>query len=169
MPRTIAKKDLPFTGKINQFISYYVSTEDLSLAAKKCGLEVEHARRLYARKGIREAIDKRLEVVHEAQAKLVAKYRMVTVEMIDDQLVTAMKKGAQRGDPRALELGYRRMGIFRNGEFIGLDNPNEPVAAGAHPPPIFRVERTVTRTEQVTERAELQSGHPALPAEILQY
>ena len=170
-----ALKTLPFSGRINRFISHYVNHEDLRKAATLSGLQVEEAERIYKRKEVRAEIDKRLNVVHNQQAKLIAKYKTVEVNFLDDQLVRTIKRAGERGDAKALIVGYQRLGMFRDGEFIGAPKAVDPGGAGSQDRPmIFRaVERTVTRTEQVTERAELTEGEPQgqllPPAPVLQY
>lgn len=177
MPR---KKDEPFSGSTNRFISYYSDFEDLAKAALHVGISLNAAKRLYRDKDVRAEIDRRLDKIHNEEAKLKAKARQVTVLYLDDRLVEAVKQGAAKGDIKALELGYRRIGIFRDGEFLGVPRADQTTPKADAQPMIYRaMERTVTRTEQVTERAELGTEgpqatlpeSPAKPAvvEILQY
>jgi hypothetical protein len=136
---------------VNRFISYYCQFEDLKKVAIYCGISDNKAQELYRNKTVREQIDKRLDKIHDEQAKLIAKSRKVDTMFLDDKLVEAVKKGAARGDVKALELGYRRVGIFREGEFMGApQDPNTPMNPALAP--IFRAERITTST--VTERIE---------------
>lgn len=176
------KKD-PFSGSTNRFIAYYTDFEDLPKAATHAGLSLTAATKLYRDKAVRAEIDRRLDKLHGEQAKLIAKARQVTTLYLDDRLVEAVKHGAAKGDTKALELGYRRVGMFRDGEFLGVPRADQTTPkADAQQNMIYRataVERTVTRTEQVTERAELggeppQATLPESPVrpavvEILQY
>lgn len=172
------KKD-PFSGSINRFVSYYVDLEDLAKAAIQTGLSFSAAQKLYRDKAVRAEIDRRLDKLHGEEAKLRAKARQITVIYLDDKLVEAVKHGAAKGDTKALELGYQRVGMYRDGEFLGVPRADQVTPKADAQPMIYRaMERTVTRTEQVTERAELgaepaQAALPESPSrplvEILQY
>jgi hypothetical protein len=42
--------------------------------------------------------------------------------LLDAQLVMAIKRGAAKGDIRAIQMGYQRLGLMRDGEFLGIGN-----------------------------------------------
>lgn len=150
---------------VNRFISYYCQFEDLKRVAAYCGISNDKAKGLYQNPTVRAEIDKRLDKIHTEQAKLIARSKKVDAMFLDDKLVEAVEKGAARGDTKALELGYRRVGIFREGEFMGQPpDPNQPVDPALAP--IFRAERITTNT--VTERIEGTLPAPAAP-KILDY
>jgi len=163
-------KELPFPGTTNRFIAFYTETEDLARAAIRAGLSYAKARKLYRDEAVRAEIDKRLDKLHNTQALLIARAKLVDVFFLDANLATSVKVGASKGDDRALKLGYQRVGLYRDGEFLGVPDPSK----SSHPdgvPMIYRAERTVTRIEQTTDRVEgALPEQPARPqVEILQY
>lgn len=151
--------DLPVTGKEKRFIQVYTECEDLEEVRKRLDLTKNAAKAFWKKHKVE--IERRLDKVHDYQAKLLAKAAILQAPFLDEHLVVAVKKGAARGDIRALELGYQRLQLLRDGNFIGWKDPDKAHENAGQPaqPPIFRVERTVTRTEQVTESQQL-SGHP---------
>jgi hypothetical protein len=52
------------------------------------------------------------------QAKLIDKVKWLNTLFLDAQLVTAIKRGAAKGDIRAIQMGYQRLGLMRDGEFL---------------------------------------------------
>jgi len=54
------------------------------------------------------------------RTKLLKKAGWLDILVLDEQLVTAIEQGAARGDVRAIEIGYQRLGLMRDGEFLGL-------------------------------------------------
>jgi hypothetical protein len=62
------------------------------------------------------------------QAKLIDKAKSLNALFLDAQLVTAIKRGAAKGDTRAIQMGYQRLGMMRDGEFLDVLSP-EPALA----------------------------------------
>jgi len=56
------------------------------------------------------------------QAKLIDQAKSLNTLLLDAQLVTAIKRGAAKGDIRAIQMGYQRLGLMRDGEFLGIGN-----------------------------------------------
>jgi hypothetical protein len=57
------------------------------------------------------------------QANLIDKAKWLNTLFLDVQLVTAIKRGAAKGDIRAVQMGYQRLGLMRDGEFPGEATP----------------------------------------------
>jgi hypothetical protein len=53
--------------------------------------------------------------------------------LLDAQLVTAIKRGAAKGDIRAIQMGYQRLGLMRGGEFLGEVTPEPALDASRRP------------------------------------
>jgi len=65
------------------------------------------------------------------QVKLIDTDRWLKVRFLDDQLVTSIEWGAAKGDIRAIQMGYQRLGLMRNGEFLGEVRNQVPIETGA--------------------------------------
>jgi hypothetical protein len=161
---------MPFDGKTSRFITFMVDTEkNVKRSAVLASLKLTAARRLNKNPEVQQEIEKRLDKVHDYQARLQARAHALSVEYLDVQLMKAVKEGAAKGDDKALKLGYQRVGIFRDSEFMNA--PQQPRLTDPNaPPPIFRAERITTNT--VTERIESASPAalpPPKPPEILTY
>jgi len=58
----------------------------------------------------------------DAKTKRVDTIKQLDTLLLDAQLVTAIKRGAVKGDTRAIQMGYQRLGLMRDGEFLGRGN-----------------------------------------------
>jgi hypothetical protein len=63
------------------------------------------------------------------QAKLIDKAKWLNTLFLDDQLVTAIERSAAEGETRALQMGYQRLGLMRDGEFLGEATPKPALDA----------------------------------------
>jgi hypothetical protein len=54
----------------------------------------------------------------DAKTNRVDTIKQLETLFLDDQLVTAIERGADKGDTRAIQMGYQRLGLMRNGEFL---------------------------------------------------
>jgi hypothetical protein len=106
--------ELPFPGTTNRFIAYYTDTEDLARAAIQAGLSYAKARKLYRDKAVRAEIDRRLDKLHNTQAVLIAKARLLTEDRLDACLVKSLKTEKGMVLVRSVELGYKKMGLLRD-------------------------------------------------------
>lgn len=157
------KKDEPviFSGKLNRAIEYFVDCRDPEKAALLADMDPVQFRRFMKHEDVKQKIDKKIDLIDKATAELVAKSRMLSALFLDQHLIMATKKGAARGDVRALELGYERIGLRRDNNFMTTDQSSTQTR-----PHIYRVlEQTITKTEQVTQR-QIIAGvpQPALEA-----
>lgn len=55
---------------------------------------------------------------------MINKDKRLNTVSLDAQLVTAIRRGAAKGDVRAIQMGYQRLGLMRNGEFLGDGGEN---------------------------------------------
>ena len=81
------------------------------------------------------------------QAKLINKDKRLNTVSLDAQLVTAIRRGAAKGDVRAIQMGYQRLGLMRNGEFLGDGGENtiEPANASFFEVGQGKMERSRTK------------------------
>lgn len=144
--------DLPPSAVVQKFATFYSHHEDLKLAACQAKLMPEMGAKLYRNPKVREIIDRKLLLIEVENAKLAARSKQLTADRLDVALleeVASKKNGHVR--VRAIELGYRRTGMIRDGEFYVAPDP----AANKNAPSIYRasqvtVKRTMTATEEVT-------------------
>jgi hypothetical protein len=140
-----------FDPRTARLVTYYCNCDgDIKRAAREANVKLAVARRIYKNLEVRAECDKRLDILHTEQAKLAAQAQRLQVNFLDHNLVVAVREGARKGDTKALELGYARVGLMRNNQFTAPPASADPNA----PPKIYRAEHTVTRTEQVTESIE---------------
>jgi hypothetical protein len=146
------------TPKIQRAIEYYLDTRDLAKAAVLAGIDPKDFTRVAERDEVKAEIDRRLEIEHAANAEVRAKARKLTRDFLDDQLITAVKAGSEKGDTKALELGYERLGLRRDDNFMteAQSTPQE------RPREMYRVLRQQTVT--TTEVQQIEGGAPASPA-----
>lgn len=148
---SLRTQDLPFEPAVNRFIVFFVDyDQDLARAAKTCRITVAKAKQFYRRPEVRVEIQKRLDVYLDEQAKLAAQSKKVDIRYLDSKLVIAVREGAKKGDIKALELGYERLGLRRDGNFM-----TQAQSTDQERPNIYRaIEQTVTQTvtQQVTQR-----------------
>jgi len=152
--------DLPPGAAVQRFIFFYVNERDLQLAATKAGLEPEMGERLYREPKVRAAIEKKIHLVDVEHAKLAAQALSLNVSLLDASLaeeVKNKKSGAVR--MRAIELGYKRTGVMRDGEFVLAPDPD----AARKAPSIYQSRQTILR-RTVTEEM-LQTTATELPTD----
>lgn len=151
-------------SKLRLAIEVYV-TQDLShkdkaieSSALRAGLSAPELRAYLRQTAIREIVQKKLDMIDVAMAREIAKARVLGVSFLDAQLVTAVKVAAKSGDSKPIELGYERVGMRRDKNFMTTEQANPQSR-----PQTYRVlEQTVTRTEQVTQR-EITASEPVQP------
>lgn len=169
VPKLLTADPSIFPAKLKLAIEVYV-TQDLSrkdkamsTSAQRAGLDPKELRAYFRQAAVREIIQKKLDRIDAAMATEIAKARVLGITFLDSQLVTAVKVAAKAGDSKPIELGYDRVGIRRDKNFMTAEQANPQTR-----PQTYRVlEQTVTRTEQVTQRAITGSAPAAL--EILDY
>lgn len=140
-----------------KFIDKYVHQQDVKMAAKLSGYEPEYGFQLYSNPEIRAEIDRRLLIQHTEEAKLVVKEKILNRDLLDRELIKVVESDVSPTKLNAIEMGYKRIGMINNGEFI----PDPDQAAQPKPgeaPRIFRVTQTsilahkieTTRTDTVS-------------------
>lgn len=109
-PSTLTR-DLPFDGTTNRFIVFYAQYRDLERAAKAVHITLPQAKRLYRKPDVRAEIDIRINVVDAELAKLEAKAIWLNEAKLDETLLDMLD--TEKGNPRAraLELGYKKLGL----------------------------------------------------------
>lgn len=146
--RDLVPKDLPAAKVVELFITRYVNGDrDLKVAACSVGLPPELGERLYKNEKVRKRIDHKILLIDTAEAKIKAQANLLTVHRLDAALyeeVSSKKNGSVR--VRAIELGYKRTGLIRDGEFYVAPDPN----ANNNAPSIYRAQQTKMR-QTVTE------------------
>jgi hypothetical protein len=161
-----------FPANVQRFIQVYVGCRDKEKAALRSGFEAEAGDKLLSKKPIRAEIERKIRIIDLETAKLTAQANKLQVELIDSELVKTIKISAKTGGTtkvKAMELGYERLGILRDGAFVVIQEKENAA------PSIYRALHTTTvrQITEVTEQRELQA--PALPApkkpdiEILDY
>lgn len=166
----VSSPTLPLSARILRFVDAYVSCRDLEKSAIEVGLDPEKGKSLYRRAVIRAEIDKRIAAVDAETAKLLAKRRVVTVEALDKNLmhIVTMPVKALKEAPalatskvRAIELGYQRVGLMIDGNFIP-DGSSE-AAKATEAPRIFRATEQTILTHQVTTQTVTRREVAAVP------
>lgn len=152
--------DLPPAKQAQQFVTFYVNHRDLKLAACQANLDPDMGAKLYRAPKIRAMIDRKILLVDVEDAKLKAAASRLTVDRLDAALVEEVrskKNGHIR--VRAIELGYRRTGLIRDGEFYVAPNPNDKSNA----PSMYRASQTTLRhtvtTEVIQSEAQAAQQH----------
>lgn len=69
------------------------------------------------------------------QVNLIDKAKRLNTLFLDAQLVTAIERGAAEGDIRAIKMGYQRLGLMRDGEFLCEATPKSRGRRGCQPSP----------------------------------
>jgi len=139
---------MPMAAQVQRFITYYVNCRDLKEAACKVALMPEMGEKLFKLPKVRAAIQKRINIVETEIAKQAAKAHMLTVPLLDASLVEEVKsKKNGHIRIRAIELGYKRTGMIRDGEFYVAPDPN----ANRNAPSIYRAQQTTLRQTVTTE------------------
>lgn len=143
--------------KIQRAIEHYFDCRDVAKAGILAGFEQGEFVDIWKRSEIKEEIERRERIEDEALAMVRAHARRLTADYLDEHLVTAVKVGAEKGDTKALELGYERLGMRRDDNFMTPAQSDTK----ERPRDFYKVLRhTVT-----TEVRELEGAAPAaLPA-----
>lgn len=169
MPRAKMKDlvpsgDLPPAASVQRFVTFYVSTRDLKTAACLAQLDPKMGEKLYKEPKVRESIDKKILLVDIEEAKVKAQANLLTVDRLDAALfeeVKSKKNGHIR--VRAIELGYRRTGLIRDGEFYVAPD----ASANKNAPSIYRAQQTTLRQTVTTELtrtdAQMLAGNQSDP------
>lgn len=152
----VPSDDLPPSSQVMKFVTFYVAHRDLKLAACQAYLLPEMGAKLYRDKKVRALIDRKTLLLDVEEAKLKAKANLLTVDRLDATLIDLLgKKENGHVRLRATELGYKRTGLIKDGEFYVAPDPT----AGNNQPSIYQTTLRRTVTEEVT-----QTHPPALPA-----
>lgn len=162
MPRTATKNrvrkhrirdlvpanDLPPASQVQRFITFYVNHRDLKLAACQASLTPEMGERLYREEKVRTRIDKKILLIDVEEARLRARSNQLTVAKLDCTLLELLQK-KELGHVRlkAAELGYRRTGLIKDGEFYVAPDPNHKQTG----PSMYRAQQTTLRHTVTTE------------------
>lgn len=159
--------DMPMAAQVQRFITHYVNCRDLKEAACKVSLMPEMGEKLFKQPKVRTAIQKRINLVETEIAKQTAKAQLLTVPLLDASLVEEVKS-RKNGHIRirAIELGYKRTGLIRDGEFYVAPDPN----ANKNAPSIYQSKQITMRrtvTEEVTQTMPTVAAEPAF--KVLEY
>jgi hypothetical protein len=148
---------MPPAKQTQIFIAAYVNTRDLAEAAALARLDTKWGRILYKEPKVRAQIDRKINLIDVEDAKLKAQSNKLTADILDAALVQEVlnKKGGQTRI-RAIELGYRRKGLMREGEFYVAPDP----VADRNAPSMYGSRQTTLR-RTVTE--EVTHTEPAAP------
>lgn len=135
-------------AQVQRFIMNYVNCRDLKEAACRVSLMPEMGERLFKEPKVRAAIQKRINIVEIEMLKQTAKAHLLTVPLLDASLVEEVKS-RKNGHIRirAIELGYKRTGMIRDGEFYVAPDPN----VNKNAPSIYRAQQTTLRQTVTTE------------------
>jgi hypothetical protein len=150
-----------FPPRLRLAIEYYLDLwpRDRKRAAERANMDPIDFSMHLSSPGVIEYIRKQEATIDEAVAVARAQARALHAAFLDENLVTAVKISAAKGDTDALTLGYERIGLRRDKNFM-----SQQQASPQSRPQIYRVlEQTVTQT--VTQR-EITAEHPSpeLPA-----
>lgn len=160
----VQAEDLPPAKQAQQFVTFYVNHRDLKLAACQAKLDPDMGPKLYRVPKIRKMIDSKILLIDVENAKLKAQADRLTVDRLDSALVEEVdskKNGHIR--VRAIELGYRRTGLIRDGEFVGVNKG----AGGLNPAKTYgQIHTTTVRettTKELIQSSEVQQPIPPQP------
>ena len=171
-----------------KYVDEYMGSRDVTKAAVAAGFPAKQGSAIYRRRAVHAEIERRMENVTAEADKLIAKKRVVNVEILDKELmvVARIPKAILHETPslatpkvNAIELGYRRIGLLVDDNFI----PDaSSVAAAENAPRIYRpteqstiITHTITETkeivttgapttEQIKERVRAMTSPPAVQA-----
>jgi hypothetical protein len=151
--------DKPLPAKEQRFIHFFTQSRDLEKAAGLAGFKPSFGARLYKRPEIREEIDRRIGIVEVEQAKLIAKDIVLTMPVLDKNLMEIIELPAKEfalAKLRALQFGYVLQGKVR----IGNTEAIVERAPGEGQNNFYRAfESTTTTVREVT------AGPPAAQAQ----
>jgi hypothetical protein len=155
--------DAPLPRCLLTFIDAYVHRRDVKKAAITAGFAPDMGIRIYRNARVRQEIDRKLALVDEIKAEIVAKEQLLTKDFLDKELHKVcsvdVEKIPQLGKTKleALVVGYKNIGAMVNNEFLPMPgDANTPKPS--EPPRIFMAsEQSILRhkietTEQVVTR-----------------
>ena len=145
---------------IDRFIQFYVTNRDVSKAAKMAHISVTDGNKLMREPAVKKSIEKRIDLIEMEMAKLEAKATMLTVNVLDGALMEEIQNKKSGVRLRAIELGFRRTGMIRDGEFF-VPQPPSGENSG---PNIYRALQTTTLRRTVTEEL-VHQAEAAIAAE----
>lgn len=160
--KTLVPEDdkLPMAATVQRFIKAYMECMDLKTAASSVGLMPDMGVKLFKNPRIYKAIQHRMNLLEMARIALKAKADSLSIPLLDASLaeeVKSKKNGHVR--VRAIELGYKRVGLIRDGEFYVQPDQN----SGKSAPSIYQSMQLTQRrtvTEEVTQTMT-KVAHPA--------
>ncbi len=170
-PQPQAQPLLPLpelSGAEYKFIDAYTQCRDAAKAAVEAGFQARSGNTIYRRPHVHAEIVRRMKNQEQETDKLIAKKRVVNVEVLDRhlmQVVTIPRKSLLEtpslATPKvnAIELGYRRIGLLMDDNFV----PDAgSIAASDEAPRIFRPlsEQTII-THRITETREVVTAKVA--------
>lgn len=149
---------VPLTKEELTFAEKYAHNPDLEKAAAAAGLDPRMGVELYQRRKVRAEIKRLSNLVTKEKAKVVAraivKRDIITKNNLDKELrnITKvdLKEIPQLGPTKlnAIELGYRRIGLLIDDNFVP-DKPAEGGPSTGETPRIFRAVQQQILTHQV--------------------
>jgi len=165
----MTRADRPLTKRQLKFIDAYIHLEDLAKAAVQAGADPSWGKTCWKNTRIRAEIEKRQAVVIQEKAKLKAQKDALNVELLDKELVKTVQTSAKENGHvkvKAIELGYRRIGLMNPDDSFVPDTPIKDVG-GEKPetPRIYRALDTTIithtiETHQVQQSRELITAPP---------
>jgi len=169
---------LPLSAKFEKFITAYLNTLDLDKASIEAGFQPETGRSLYKRPAIRSEIERRKKAIEAEVNHQIAKKRVVGVDALDKNLMQVVRLAKKdlvespalaASKVKAIELGYQRVGLLVDGNFI--PDASTEVGKPDEAPRIFRSAEQSILTHQITETRQivttkeiLSSSAPAKPS-----
>jgi len=153
----VPNDDLPPGPQVQKFITYYINHFDLKLAACQAKLMPEMGERLYKHPKVKALIDRKVMILDVEKAKLKARAETLTVSLLDASLAEEVKSKKNGGIRiRAIELGYKRTGLIRDGEFyVAPETTSNKNAPSIYQSRQITLRRTVTEEVTQTETAKL--------------
>lgn len=153
-----------------KFVDAYLECRDVGKAAIAAGLPARMGPPLYRRENVHAVIAERMSNIEQEHDKLVATRRLVHIEMLDKNLaqVITLPRKALLENPslatpkvNAIELGYRRVGMLIDDNFIpdGSSGPAQVEMARIYRPS----EQTTIITHQITETRQIVTKKTAEP------
>ena len=170
------KLPLPaLSAEEHKFVDAYIECRDIGNAAIAAGLPKRLGPALYRRQHVHDEIAERMKNVSLEVDKLVAKRRIIEVDTLDAALMEVvsitpkqLNKTPSLATPKvnAIELGYRRVGMLIDDNFIpdGSAGPAQAEADRIYRPVVqaTMITHTVKETREVTvtTRADEKAAPP---------
>lgn len=162
----------PLSAKEHRFVDAYISFRDVQKAAVEAGFTAKEGSGLYRRKAVHAEITRRMENVSGEVDKIIAKKRVINVEMLDQnlrQLITipkaSIKETPSLATPKlnAIELGFKRVGLLLDGNFVpdAASGPSQEEA-----PRIYRSSEQTIITHQITETRKVVTERQHGPVDV---